>query len=103
MAPTSYDTLSEAINGLRTQGYTEDFNLKENCIENANGTHQLSHNDFVVDSFYRFEGNTDPSDEAILYAISSEKFKMKGVLVNGYGISADTVSDELMEKLSFRF
>jgi hypothetical protein len=47
---------------------------------------------------YRFEGNTDPSDEAIVFAIESKNGK-KGVLVNGYGISADAMSSDMAIKL----
>lgn len=32
-----YDNLIEAINGLKEQGYVEDFNLKQNCLECRNG------------------------------------------------------------------
>ena len=42
--------------------------------------------------FYRFEGVSNPDEEAIVYAISSAKFDIKGILVNGYGISADEAS-----------
>jgi hypothetical protein len=42
---------------------------------------------------------SNPDDQAILYAISSPKFAVKGVLVNGYGISADDATDAMIEKL----
>lgn len=38
-------------------------------------------------------------DKSILYAISSPKYGAKGLLVNGYGISADDISEELIAKL----
>jgi len=38
----------------------------------------------------------------ILYAISSDKHKLKGVLVNAYGIYSDTVTDEMLDKLNMR-
>src|SRR5687768_13807706 len=96
----SYDTLVEAINGLKKQGYTEDFNLKENCIECREGQFRIFHNEFVIDKFFRFEGDSNPSDAAILYAVSSEKYKLKGVLVNGYGMYSDTIANEMLEKLN---
>jgi len=34
-----------------------------------------------------------------LYAISSSKFDVKGVLVNGYGISADAETHAIIAKL----
>lgn len=97
-----YVTLSETMNELRKQGYTEDFNLKQNCLECRNGEFKVFADDFKVDDYYRFEGESNPSDSAILYAISSEKFGLKGVLVNAYGIYSDTVADEMMEKLKIR-
>jgi len=50
----SYSTLVDAINGLKTQGYTEDFNLRENHIACSTGKYQLSPDDFKVDNVFRF-------------------------------------------------
>lgn len=95
----SYVTLSETMNELRKEGYTEDFNLKQHCLECRNGQYEVFAEDFKVDKYYRFEGESNPSDAAILYAISSDRHQLKGVLVNGYGIYSEPVSDEIMEKL----
>ena len=96
----SYDTLTEAIIGLRKDGYSEDFNLKQNCIECRNGMYKIFQDEFHIDSFYRFDGQTDPADENILYAISSDKYNLKGVLVNGYGVSSEPVTDDMLTKLN---
>jgi Fe2+ or Zn2+ uptake regulation protein len=95
----TFDTVTEAVAALKQQGYVEDFNLKENCIECRNGQYQIFHNEFQVDEFYRFEGMTDPADETIVYAISSPRYKLKGVLVNGYGIYSQSITDEMVDKL----
>lgn len=95
----SYGTLSETINGLKREGYTLDFNMRnENlvCLQNSVA---LSADDFEINKVYRFEGESNPDDESILYAISSSKFDIKGLLVNGYGISSDNVSDAFILKL----
>ena len=97
-----YVTLSETMNNLRKEGYVEDFNLKQNCLECRNGEYQVFADDFKVDKFYRFEGESNPSDSSILYAISSDKHNLKGVLVNAYGVYSDPVTDEMMMKLSVR-
>jgi Fe2+ or Zn2+ uptake regulation protein len=96
----TFDTLTEAMQALRKQGYVEDFNLKDNYLECQNKTHPVLHDEFQIDHFYRFEGMTDPGDETILYAISSPIHNLKGVLVNAYGIYSDTVADELANKLN---
>lgn len=94
-----YATVSEAIEKLRKQGYTTDFNLEENCIV----CHQAKFEpqDFEIVDVYRYEGNTDPADEATVYAIES-KNGLKGVLVTGYGISVDSMSAAMLSKLSRR-
>ena len=93
----SYDTVSEAVNDLKKRGFDVDFNLQENCLV-CHGD-KFNVDDFEITEVYRFEGNTDPSDEAIVYAIESKNGK-KGVLVNGYGISADAMEGEMAKKLS---
>lgn len=95
-----YVTLTDTMNDLRKEGYVEDFNLRQNCLECRNGDFKVFADDFKVDKFYRFEGESNPSDSAILYAISSDKHQLKGVLVNAYGIYSDDVTDEMMEKLN---
>lgn len=94
----AYDTVSEAITGLKERGYTLDFNLKTNCIE-CEGQ-RFNSNDFEIKEFHRFEGSSDPGDEAIVYAIESLN-GMKGVLVNGFGVYSEPISDEMVRKLNF--
>ncbi len=99
MEAKNYDNLIEAISGLRQEGYTEDFNLKQNCLECRNGAFQIFHNEFHIDTYYRFDGMTNPSDESIIYAISSSKYGLKGILINGYGTSSEALTNEMLEKL----
>ena len=98
----AYDTLSGAITQLREEGYTEDFNLRQNCLECRNGNFKVFADEFEVDKFFRFEGASDPDDSSILYAISSPAYNIKGVLVNAYGIYSEPIVDEMMAKLKLR-
>jgi hypothetical protein len=95
-------TMSEVINDLRKQGYTENFNLQQNCLVCSDAHFSVFHNEFVIDKTYRFEGDSDPADEATVYAISSPKYGVKGVLVNGAGIYTDDVTDEMLESLQIK-
>lgn len=96
------DTLSQTIEALRKEGYTEDFNLEQNCIECRQGAFKLFHDEFVIDKYYRFEGDSDPADEATLYAISSQKHNIKGILVNGAGIYTQDITDEMLNTLKIK-
>ncbi|HET8962647.1 MAG TPA: phosphoribosylpyrophosphate synthetase [Chitinophagales bacterium] len=93
-------TVSEVINILNGRGYTADLNLKEDRIECSDPKVELLPGDFVVDKNYRFEGMSDPGDEAIVFAISSEKYNLKGVLVNGYGVSSIMLSEAMLQALT---
>jgi hypothetical protein len=95
----AYDTVAEAVRGLKQRGYTIDFNLQAGRIICHEGP--LSAEDFSITEFYRFEGDSDPADEAIVYAIESHDGK-KGLLVTGFGISAEGMGEEMAEKLSLR-
>ena len=100
MAIEQYDTLIEGIEALRKQGYTADFNLKEECLICEVQEINLFPDEFHIDKVFRFYGPSSPDDESILYAISSDKYKLKGILVNGYGWSSDSVTQEMIEKLN---
>ena len=91
-----YDTVSDAVNGLKNRGYNMDFNLSENCLVCHEDKFDVD--DFEIVEFYRFEGDSDPADEAVVYAIESNKGQ-KGILVNGYGPSSDAMSSEMAKKL----
>ena len=95
----SYDTVTQAVNGLKERGYTLDFNLKANRIE-CEG-HKYNPNDFEITEFHRFEGSSDPGDESIVYAIESRD-GTKGVLVDAFGVYSEPLSEEMLKKLRFQ-
>lgn len=87
------ETLSSVMNTLRARGYTIDFN------SGKDKEHLCAHpENYKIDKSYRFEGMTNPEDEAVLYSISSTDGK-KGLLVNGYGIYSDSTLNELIKKI----
>ena len=70
-----YATVSKALEELKEKGFTTDFNLQEDRIRD-NG------NEFEIVHIYRYEGQTDPGDEATVYGIKSSDGE-KGVFVAG--------------------
>lgn len=98
----TYDTSSAAINDLNSRGYDHNFNLQNEAIYCHSKDLNLLPDEFQIDEVYRFEGDTNPDDEVIVYAISSTKAAIKGVLVNAYGVYAEPLSAELVEKLKIK-
>lgn len=87
----NYDTVTEAISGLKKRGYSMDFNIQteKECLICHSDELSLSAHEFQIDEVYRFEGDSDPGDEMIVYAISSDDHGAKGTLVNAYGAYSD--------------
>ncbi|NII27225.1 phosphoribosylpyrophosphate synthetase [Pseudoflavitalea sp. X16] len=97
----TYDTVTEAVDGLKKRGYTIDFNKGYECITCHSTPLSLQPSEFEITEVYRFEGNSDPADEAVVYAIES-KTGEKGILVDGFGPSSETASEAMIEKLAVR-
>ncbi|MFT4535942.1 MAG: hypothetical protein ACI9P5_003314 [Saprospiraceae bacterium] len=92
-----FDTLLEAINHYKSEGYTSEFLVKEKSLLCRDSPDILPVNEFIVDSIYRFEGDSDPNDGSIMYAIRHNKINgIKGLLSNGYGVSADQDVSDVM-------
>ena len=97
----SYDTLSEAVNDLQNRGYSLNFNLANDALHCAERNINLHPEDFHIDEVHRFEGNTDPGDENVVYAISSKKYHSKGIWVSAFGTYDDGLSAEMLSKLQY--
>jgi hypothetical protein len=95
-----YDTVTEAIEQLHKQGYTLDFNLREGDLVANDQRHPAS--EFEITDLYRYEGPSDPADEATVYALAS-KSGLKGLLVSAYGASVDPQSDETLKQLHYKY
>jgi hypothetical protein len=98
-AMKNYETLVDATNDLYKRGYTANLSLEGDTIDDKEQDIHMAADDFEIDEFYRFEGQSNPSDMSIVYGISSPKYKLKGVLVNAYGTYADNSSSAIEAKL----
>ncbi|MBF9254150.1 hypothetical protein I2I11_12670 [Pontibacter sp. 172403-2] len=93
-----FETVSQAVQGLQQRGYAIDFNLQDNCL--VCHTDQFGANEFEITECYRFEGDSDPADEAIVYGVEAYN-GLKGILVNGYGMYSSSLTSEIAQKLRF--
>jgi len=80
---SQFVTLSEAVEELKAQGYTDELTVTDDGL--FRNAIPLDPAVFAIDSFHRFEGPSDPADNSIVYAISSDALGLKGLLVGDYG------------------
>jgi len=96
-APTApyLKTMVECLTKMIADGYKEDFTVKNNLLESLTTGKLYKPEDTKIVNFFRFEGQTDPDDDAILYVIETRDGS-KGTLVDGYGPSADAVKTQFI-------
>ena len=95
-------TLSQVMNKLRTEeGYSEDFNLMDDRLELSATKEHFTAEEFVVDEVFRFEGPSNPSDNSVMYAITTSSGK-KGILIDAYGVYSGQISDDMLQKLNLK-
>jgi hypothetical protein len=95
----NYETLVDATNDLMKRGYTSNLSMEGDTIDDKAQNIHMTADDFAIDEFYRFEGASNPADMSIVYAVSSPKYNLKGIIVNAYGTYADDSSSAIQAKL----
>src|SRR5688572_11023060 len=97
---TNHDlsTLVSCLNTLRSRGFTEDFKVVGPGLKLLNTEEMFLPEQVQICNFYRFEGDTDPGDTSILYAIQT-KSGVKGTLVDAYGAEADKAVSDFIKQV----
>lgn len=98
-AMKNYETLVDATNDLMKRGYTANLSLEGDTIADKDKNITLTADEFEIDEFYRFEGASNPDDTSIVYAVSSPKYNLKGILINAYGTYSNDSSSAIDAKL----
>ena len=96
----NFDTLIQALQALKAEGYTYDFNLLDNCLYCKEIDERYNPQAFTVDEVFRFEGESNPDDSSILYAVTTES-GVRGTLLDAYGAYSGEISPEMLEKLRY--
>lgn len=89
-----YATVSKALEELKEKGFTIDFNIQEKRIID-------SPDDFEIVHLYRYEGESDPGDEATVFGIKSSTGE-KGVFVAGLSTFADSSAAMVLNELTIK-
>ena len=90
----NYESLADALDDLGKRGYEDDFEPPSNCLYCNNLDLRLNEEEFHVDEVYRFQGDSNPDDNAVVYALTSPT-GVKGTIVDGYGTSSENTSNQL--------
>jgi len=87
--------MAEVMRDVEQSGFTVQFRAGEQGLESLRTREVYDADEVEVIHFYRFEGESNPDDNAILYAIETSTGE-KGTLVDGYGPLGDPLVDRFM-------
>jgi hypothetical protein len=94
------DTLVDRMNALKEKGYKLEFKVEEGKlmpIDNA-ASEPVGPDQVKVVQHYRFEGESDPGDMQVLYAIETTN-GMCGILTDGFGTYSNPEVSKFMGKV----
>jgi hypothetical protein len=82
---------------LKSQGYTHDFTVKDSRLTTMDdeSARTFSPEETTIVDFFRFEGESNPDDMAILYAIETTD-GTKGTVSSAYGTYANEDVDQFI-------
>lgn len=96
-------TMVDVITALEHEGFTGQFTIDGQGIHCPNCHYVLGPDRGLVERVHRFEGASDPDDEAIVLGIRCPKCGALGTFTSGYGPSADPIIVDQLVMLDSRF
>jgi hypothetical protein len=81
--------LTDTINRFRARGYTADFAVDGQQLRCSRCGERHRAEDADIVDVARFEGMSDPDDEAVLFALHCHDCGARGLLVTAYGPAVD--------------
>jgi len=90
--------LQKCLNKLENKGFTDQYKVEDGMLHCLDNDKRYTPQEVKAVNFYRFEGISNPDDEAVLYAIETEDGR-KGSLIDAYGMYADLQIGEFMQNV----
>ncbi len=97
--PVPYmNTLTQCVNKMVKEGYTDSYKVTSSGLRSDRSEQTYTPSQVRVINFYRFEGQSDPGDNTILYVIETEDGS-KGTLIDAYGPYSDAKVNAFMQEV----
>jgi hypothetical protein len=95
-------TVVEAIAALRADGFTHDFSASDGKLRCGSCEAEIDPASVEVVAAYRFEGESDPDDEAAVFGVRCGECGISGIYVVAYGPSMSAEDARVVPHLSGR-
>jgi hypothetical protein len=91
-------TVTKILKTLADRGYTANLGVIEGALRVLDTGKVLRPEDLVIREVHRFEGESNPDDMSVVYAIES-KDGTRGVIVDAFGTYADPQVREALKQV----
>ena len=91
-------SLATCLNKVFDDGYTTDFKVTDQGLFSIQNEKVYQPEEINVVNFFRFEGTSNPDDEAVLYVIETAD-GTKGTLTDAYGVYMDPQVAAFMQRV----
>lgn len=92
-------SLALCLNRMVLDGYDDDFKVTEGGLKSLKTEKVYKPDQINIVNFFRFEGQSDPADNSIMYVIESTD-GVKGTVVDAYAPYSDTKITEFMDQVN---
>jgi hypothetical protein len=93
-------TLSATVEDLARRGYTEHFGIAGGLLRALGGGQAFGPNEVAIKEYHRFEGDSDPDEMAIVYAIEAVN-GTRGTLVDAFGVYSSPAVSAFLDRVRF--
>ncbi len=93
------ETLSQAVDRLTAHGYTDAFRAEPDGMRAVVAGILYRPELLIVEEVARFEGISDPADEAIILALHCREDGVKGTFTVPFGPGIGALDAEMMRRL----
>ena len=88
MSLKTYSGMTEAMEDLRSRGFTANFEFLDRTFRDLESGKTFTADQLTIVEHYRFEGASDPEDMSVVYAIESHD-GTRGIIADAFGTYAN--------------
>lgn len=93
------ETVTEAVQILEGRGFSGSFRVADTAVHCHSCATAHPPAALVVRATFRFEGASDPADEAIVLGVECRTCAIRGIVVSAFGPEADPELLALLDRL----
>jgi hypothetical protein len=93
-------TLSATVDDLARRGFSQHFGVAGGLLRALGSGQAFGPNEVAIREYHRFEGDSDPDEMAIVYAIEAVN-GTRGTLVDAFGVYSSPAISAFLDKVRF--